>query len=167
MAVRQAGRAGTACPGPSGRALHASTPARASSSTPAPTSLLSSSSRARLAPLHLALAASAAAAAGTAGYVWAGQRHPTPEGAPPTSPAGSTAAAPQPGAAPAAPPVDRAALLADLRAWLVANGADVEAIDIRPCSEVKGGETKWRRGRVGGGGAGAHTRKHTHSPHLA
>jgi len=39
----------------------------------------------------------------------------------------------QPGAAPEAAPVDRAALLADLRAWLEAAGADVVDVDIRPC----------------------------------
>jgi len=132
----QAGGIGAARAWPSTRALHSSA-AQAAPSTSTSTSLLISLPRPRSAALHLALAAAAAATAGTAGYVWAGQRHHTPEGAPPTPPAGTTASAPQPGAAPSAPLVDRAALLADLRTWLVSNGADMDAIDIRPCSEVR------------------------------
>jgi hypothetical protein len=85
-----------------------------------------------------ALAVAAATVAAAAGYVYTGQHEHAPApGAFPSPPAGTTAPAPQAGAAPASPPVDRAALLADLRAWLVAHGADIEAVDIRPCSEVR------------------------------
>ena len=74
---------------------------------------------------------------------------------PPTvSPCSSSPCA-QPGAAPAAAPVDRAALLADLRAWLEAAGADIADVDIRPCEGNSAGvgvfATAGRRGSSGGG----------------
>ena len=85
-----------------------------------------------------------------------------PSSASASSPSPTSSAAPcssspcaQPGAAPAAAPVDRAALLADLRAWLEAAGADVADVDIRPCEGNSAGvgvfATASRRSAAGGG----------------
>lgn len=66
----------------------------------------------------------------------------------------------QPGAAPAAAPVDRAALLADLRAWLEAAGADIADVDIRPCEGNSAGvgvfvtASRRSRGQSAGSGGG-------------
>ena len=71
--------------------------------------------------------------------------------------AASSSPCAQPGAAPDAAPVDRAALLADLRAWLEAAGADVSDVDIRPCEGNSAGVGVFataRRRRRGSGDSG-------------
>ena len=83
----------------------------------------------------------------------------SPSPSPVTGCPASSSPCAQPGAAPAAAPVDRAALLADLRHWLEAAGADISAVDIRPCEGNSAGvgvfATAGRRRGGGSNGRGA------------